>query len=191
MSSLAKIILAITSLHVSQIRFLFSIWHLNTRGLARFFGGPDGKILSRNPLFVRKIISATAFMEISQIPFSYLESENAQSRQEKSWAAFSSLFGKIISACASLEVSKFHLLFFDMGIGEPSPWKNPGSLWVFVSHISSIFLYSSRPWGVVWIYFIRYRETRFPKKISFACLVSMWGVTPWASGKIISSWSVG
>ena len=32
---------------------------------------------------------------------------------------------------------------------------------------------SSRPWGVVWIYFIRYRETRFWKKIFLACLVSM------------------
>ena len=94
----------------------------------RIFGGADLEILSRNPLFVRKIISATAFMEISHIPFSYLESENAQSRQEKPWAAISSLFGEIISACASLEVSKFHLLFFGMGIGEPSPWKNPGSL---------------------------------------------------------------
>ena len=96
-----------------------------------------------------------------------------------SWVAALSCVGKIILASASLVISQFVA-------SEKS--------WLAVNLCVTYFLkclFSSPPWSVEWNDFILYRVAQFPKKISFACLVSMWGVTPGASRKIISSWYLG
>ena len=61
--------------------------------------------------------------------------------------------------------TELRCLLWGQLLGESRLGKSPLVVSLCVTYFLICFS-SSRPWGVVWIYFIRYRETRFWKKSS-------------------------
>ena len=173
-----KIIPAAASLNTSQFeQFSFLISIHNAHGLCLH------KILGGSAVLCWKIHPRWRLLEYLSIPTRFSLRFRilifAALACILSWVAALSCVGKIILASASLIISQFVA-------SEKS--------WLAVNLCVTYFLkclFSSPPWSVEWNDFILYCVAQFPKKISFACLVSMWGVTPWASRKIIPPWYLG
>ena len=94
----------------------------------------------------------------------------------KSWGTVLFCFEKI--HCRILSPSRPHprlwptelrCLLWSQLLGESRLEKSPLVVSLCVTYFLICFC-SSRPWGVVWIYFIRYRETRFWKQNVFRLL---------------------